>query len=644
MSLVRELSRIRSVSLLCLPLLAAAIPLGAQDWLTSQGVLAVNPSYVQRLPAVAVTADGHTAYVSTTCYSGCDTGTVRIYTRSNGEWTESASLNAGTMPHGELGWALDASADGNTLIVGAQADYLAGTPAPGAAVIWFRSGGTWTRQALLSGGNTAVAVSGDGNTALVGGAARLAPSGPNEVGTWVYVRAGSSWIRQAKLTDSTADAELSGDGNTAIVGGAIFVRSGGAWTQQAALPITGGLVSLSADGNTALYGAGVFSRATGTWVQTEAFPSEYQGVAMSPGGTTIFIASDEVLVALRSAGEDWELLGEFDLEPPGASVAVSFDGRTAIVGLLEGSMVLVQPVPVDLTMSAFLVGNQTTVNVKVTSSNPRHSGPPSGVVGLMDDTGIISAALVDADGEATLVATLDPGPHSIRVLFIPLMPFMQYQFSDTVQLSVRAIGVGPVSTLALEIFPATPTVGQTITFLATVSTEHGRTPPTGRVRFFERNTLLGTGSVINGQARFLTTLPKGAHSVTAVYEGDGTYPGAAAAPVGFTVSRLPLVWNLRSSPSSAAYGQALTFTATFATAQAPQGVPLPSGTVQFYAGSAGFFGMMADRRLLGEAKIANGAAVLTVTSLPAGQQQVIAVYLGDENWSNGSSNALALEW
>jgi hypothetical protein len=125
---------------------------------------------------------------------------------------------------------------------------------------------------------------------------------------------------------------LSADGNTAIVGGPsdncddatddcvgaawIYTRSGGVWTQQGSklVPNDGGRsfgasVALSADGNTALVGgpydndfagaAWVFTRSGGVWTQ--------QG---------------SKLVGNDAAGAAWQ----------GASVALSADGNTAIVG------------------------------------------------------------------------------------------------------------------------------------------------------------------------------------------------------------------------------------------------------------------------------------------------------------------------
>jgi hypothetical protein len=91
-----------------------------------------------------------------------------------------------------------------------------------------------------------VALSADGNTAIVGGYHDNAQAGA----AWVYTRSGGVWTQQAELvgTGNVGPAQqgrsvaLSADGNTALVGGWadngnigatwVFTRSGSMWTQQ----------------------------------------------------------------------------------------------------------------------------------------------------------------------------------------------------------------------------------------------------------------------------------------------------------------------------------------------------------------------------------------------------------------------------
>ncbi len=235
---------------------------------------------------------------------------------------------------------------------------------------------------------SSVAVSADGNTALVGAPADNAKAGA----VWVYTRVNGQWTQQGKLfgSDVAKDAAgqgsavaLSADGNTAIVGGMddnlgtgamwIFTRANGVWTQQGpkqwgtvllGIAHQGVSVALSADGNTALVGgdldssftgaAWVFTRTNGKWglipdklIGFGFVGESHQGasVALSADGNTAVVggpgdSSDvgAVWVFTRSNGT-WSQQGP-KLTGPGAtagaalgtSVALSADGNTAMVG------------------------------------------------------------------------------------------------------------------------------------------------------------------------------------------------------------------------------------------------------------------------------------------------------------------------
>jgi hypothetical protein len=187
---------------------------------------------------------------------------------------------------------------------------------------------------------TAVALSGDGRTALVGG--------PEDTGTghflfgatWVFARNGNIWNQQGGLligSGAVAGAKqgsalaLSSDGNTAIIGGP------------------------TDNGNTGA--VWVFTRSNGVWTQqgSKLVPQEIEGpeanyvgasVALSADGNTVIIGvplrfgDGGSWVFTRSAvvwtQQSGRLLGTVSgnaqLPAQGTSVAISADGNTAIVG------------------------------------------------------------------------------------------------------------------------------------------------------------------------------------------------------------------------------------------------------------------------------------------------------------------------
>jgi hypothetical protein len=148
--------------------------------------------------------------------------------------------------HDEFGTALDLSADGSTLAVGAN--FAAG--AGGAAYVLVRSGETWTQQAFLQASDTSgpggdsfglsLALSADGSLLAVG--APLEDSSARGIdgddsdnsaeqsgATYVFERANDAWAQRAYVKPSNTASgylfgiavELSGDGAT-LAAGAIF--------------------------------------------------------------------------------------------------------------------------------------------------------------------------------------------------------------------------------------------------------------------------------------------------------------------------------------------------------------------------------------------------------------------------------------
>ncbi len=295
----------------------------------------------------AISADGNTVIVGgpfdNLMQVNAGVGAVWVFTRSGGVWSQQGAklVGAGAVPPANMGASEAISADGNTAIVGGNLD----NSSVGAVWAFTRSGGVWSQQGgkLVGTGavgpfaasqGTSVGVSADGNTAIVGG------YGDNHFlgAAWVFTRSGGAWSQQGnKLVGADAIAQasqgvsvaISADGNTAIVGGPgdsgigaawVYTRSGGLWSQQGSKLVGTGVagpyptaqgvsVALSADGNTAVVG-GVNDNgyAGAAWVFTRS-----EGVWLQQGGKLVGTG------AVRPASQ-------------GASVAISGDGNTVIVG------------------------------------------------------------------------------------------------------------------------------------------------------------------------------------------------------------------------------------------------------------------------------------------------------------------------
>ena len=377
--------------------------------------------------SVALSADGNTAIVGGLADNRI-TGAAWVYTRSNGVWTQQSKL-AGTGAVGSAGqgFSVALSDDGKTAIVGGPFDNLN----TGASWVYTRRGDVWTQQGkkLVGSGavgnarqGVSVALSADGNTAIVGGSADNADRGA----AWVFTRSNGVWTQQrSKLVGTGAvgnaaqgiSVALSDDGNTAIVGGAfdnvntgaawVYTRSGDVWSQLGNKLVGAGAVgnagqgvsvALSADGSTAIVGGPFDNLKTGAaWVYT------CRGTVW---GTK--------LVGTGAVGNARQ----------GVSVALSADGSTAIVGGVEdnsyiGAAWVYNNGTVWTQQANKLVGTDSTGSARQGHSVALSADGKTAIVGGLADNGVTGAAWVYArsGGVSTMAET---ELHSYRSVSTPL--------------------------------------------------------------------------------------------------------------------------------------------------------------------------------------------------------------------------------
>jgi hypothetical protein len=152
-------------------------------------------------------------------------GAMYVFTLNAGKWSQQARLQASIAERGDsFGVAISLSNDGNTLAVGSHDEDCLATginpkgcdndqpsdTSAGAAVVFVRSGNTWTEQALLKASNIAkgdtfgsrIAVSGDGNTV-----AASSPLKDTNTGTvYVFRRNAAMWTQLAYLRGTNTKA------------------------------------------------------------------------------------------------------------------------------------------------------------------------------------------------------------------------------------------------------------------------------------------------------------------------------------------------------------------------------------------------------------------------------------------------------
>jgi uncharacterized protein (TIGR03437 family) len=306
----------------------------------------------------SVSVSGDTAVVGAPYVYG--PGSVYVFVRSNGVWTEQQALSAPGAVAGLAGidgFGTSVSLSGNTVLIGAPEK----TASLGAAYVFVESGGVWSVQPQLFASDGQVqdqfgsSVSLSGNTAVIGA------SGNGGV-AYVFGLSGGVWNQQQELAPSDpAENDLFGasvslSGNTILVGaygnnnnqGAayVFALSGGTWSQQQKLIASAAIEfgwSVSLSGNTAVIGAAgsdgvahVFVPSGGVWTEqqeladSDATTNEHFGNAVSLSGSTIVIgAYDKTVNSQAFNGAAYvfaEATGSTGTEPTITGVGVSGGG------------------------------------------------------------------------------------------------------------------------------------------------------------------------------------------------------------------------------------------------------------------------------------------------------------------------------
>jgi hypothetical protein len=147
------------------------------------------------------------------------------------------------------------------------------------------------------------------------------------------------------------------------------------------------------------------------------------------------------------------------------------------------------------------------------------------------------------------------------------------------------------------------------------------------VMFQDGASQIGTGNLSGGTTTMTTSaLAAGAHSITAIYSGDGTFAGGTSATLMQTVNRQADSISVASSSTSSIFGAAVTFTATVTTSA----TGTPSGMVTFQDGAS----------TLGTGTLSGGTATFTTSALTGGVHSVTAVYGGDAKFAGSTSPAL----
>jgi hypothetical protein len=195
----------------------------------------------------------------------------------------------------------------------------------------------------------------------------------------------------------------------------------------------------------------------------------------------------------------------------------------------------VNPAPTVTAISAsanpVLVGQSVTFTATVSPVQPG-IGTPSGTVTFIDSGNVVATVALDAAGRATFSTSFTSAiSHTIQAVYHGSQNFAASSQSLIEQVNAPTGQIASITTLTAS--ATTITLGQKVTFRATIKAASGPAIPTGFVTFFDGNVKLGTATInAQGQATFTFAFSTtGSHIIKAVYSGDEMFDPSAASLV-----------------------------------------------------------------------------------------------------------------
>jgi len=301
----------------------------------------------------AVALDGDTAVIGAPLddlKGVSNQGSVYVFLRSGASWSLQQKLTASDGVAGD-GFGSAVAISGDTVVASAFVDDIGANVDQGSVYVFTRSGGVWTQQQKLTAGDGATSdkfgfsVALGGDTVVVGALADDIGANVNQGSAYVFTRSGAAqpvWTLQQKLTASdgaTSDSfgfSVAISGETVVVGAAnddtgrsvnqgsayVFIRSGAVWTEQQKLTANDGAAganfgfSVAISGDAAVVGA----------------PFDDIGGNVDEGSAYIFTRTFPPTGAVWSQRQKLTAVGIDGLAGDNFGVSVAFNGRAVVVG------------------------------------------------------------------------------------------------------------------------------------------------------------------------------------------------------------------------------------------------------------------------------------------------------------------------
>ena len=246
---------------------------------------------------------------------------------------------------------------------------------------------------------------------------------------------------------------------------------------------------------------------------------------------------------------------------------------------------------------------------------------PTGMVTFTSGAATLGTAMVGAHGTATITVTFPPGSQSIVATYpgdTNDMASASAPLLLTVQIATTT------STVASNLNPSV--VLSPVTFSVQVSGNGGI--PTGTVTFSVDGVSIGVATLSATGAASLSdaNLTVGSHSITVAYGGD-TNDAPSNGTLTQTVSTIPTATALASATSGGNSPEVI----LVATVVGASG-PTPTGTITFQMGNV----------VIGSAPLNSSGVAILSPNLPAGIDNIVAIYSGDTIHAASQSQAVTV--
>ncbi len=209
------------------------------------------------------------------------------------------------------------------------------------------------------------------------------------------------------------------------------------------------------------------------------------------------------------------------------------------------------------------------------------------------------------------------------------------------------MSVGTASTTTALAATASPVVGQTVTYTATVSAvPPGSGNPTGSVTFTQGSTALCSAVPLSATspdtATCSTSYPSPATvSIKAVFTGDGDFTASSSGTKSVTISKGSVTEGLTSTANPIVTGQQFVITDTIAPAAPAQGSP--SGMVVFSISTAGTTPSCQGSDTVVVSAAGKATCILSGLNPSQSPLSVSASYSGDSNFNAAATSSPFVE-